>query len=76
MHVRRLISRSLSTVPTNSVGLSQFGGVHGNKIGSLHASKAWRNKPLFRKDEDKIFKTGIEACQLLNSEARRRDEVF
>lgn len=34
----------------------------------------WRNKPLLRRDGDKVFKTGIEAVQLLNGEALRRDE--
>ncbi len=50
----------------------QFGGVHGAKPG---ASKMWRNKPLFRRDGDKIFKTGAEAVQLFNIEAQRRDGV-
>lgn len=33
----------------------------------------WRNKPLLRREGDKIFKTGKEACQLLTGEAARRD---
>jgi glutamate dehydrogenase (NADP+) len=33
----------------------------------------WRNKPLLRREGDKIFKTGKEACQLLTGEAIRRD---
>ena len=33
----------------------------------------WRNKPLLRREGDKIFKTGTEAVQLLNGEAIRRD---
>ena len=68
--------RSLSSISgtTSNTGLSQFGGVHGNKIGS-GASKAWRNKPLFRREGDKIFKTGTEACQMLIQEANRRDSV-
>jgi len=51
--------------------LSQFGGVHGNQKGT---SKMWRNKPLLRREGDKIFKTGGEAVQLLNSEALRKDK--
>jgi hypothetical protein len=35
----------------------------------------WRNKPLLRREGDKIFKTGQEAVQLLNSEAVRKDAV-
>lgn len=50
----------------------QFGGVHGNRTGT---SKMWRNKPLFRREGDRIFKTGTEATQLLNDEALRRDRV-
>ena len=34
----------------------------------------WRNKPLFRREGDRIFKTGTEATQLLNDEALRRDK--
>ena len=78
-------ARPFSTIPTNPTagpqtigvgGLSQFGGVHGNKIGSgTGTAKNWRNKPLFRRDGDKIFKTGSEACQLLISEASRADTV-
>lgn len=51
----------------------QFGGVHGNQKGT---SKMWRNKPLLRREGDKIFKTGQEAVQLLNSEAVRKDAVL
>jgi hypothetical protein len=36
----------------------------------------WRNKPLLRREGDKIFKTGQEAVQLLNSEAVRKDAVL
>lgn len=73
--ISRYNIRTLSSLSgTSNTGLSQFGGVHGNKIGS-GASKAWRNKPLFRRDGDKIFKTGTEACQMLIQEANRRDSV-
>lgn len=33
----------------------------------------WRNKPLLRRDGDVKFKTGAEAAELLNNEAKRRD---
>jgi hypothetical protein len=59
--------------PPFKVPLSQFGGVHGNRA-AAGTAKVWRNKPLFRKDSvDRVFKTGIEATQLLNAEASRRD---
>jgi glutamate dehydrogenase (NADP+) len=57
--------KNLSNVP-----LSISGGVHGK---SANTSKIWRNKPLLRREGDKIFKTGTEAMQLLNGEALRRD---
>lgn len=60
----RLLSTSQYTTP-----LSQAGGVHGNRS---QISKNWRNKPLFRRTGDQIFKTGTEACQMLNQEAARR----
>ncbi len=63
-------SRVLSTSPY-VVPLSQQGGVHGSKT---VASKMWRSKPLLRREGDKVFKTGIEAVNLLNGEAYRRDE--
>eukprot|EP00981_Chlorochromonas_danica_P012834 scaffold5444_cov181-Ochromonas_danica.AAC.15 len=72
---QQAFQRALSTLSTPSATLPplyQFGGVHGSKSG---ASRIWRNKPLFRRDGDKIFKTGTEAVQLLNEEAHRRDEV-
>jgi hypothetical protein len=33
----------------------------------------WRNKPLLRREGDKIFKTGSEAVSMLIDEAYRRD---
>jgi glutamate dehydrogenase (NADP+) len=39
----------------------------------MKVSKSWRNKPLFRRQGDARFKTGIEAAQLLVNEAMRRD---
>lgn len=40
---------------------------------TMKVSKAWRNKPLFRRQGDVRFKTGVEAAQLLLQEAQRRD---
>lgn len=39
----------------------------------MHLSKNWRNKPLFRRQGDVRFKTGLEAANLLVAEAQRRD---
>lgn len=40
---------------------------------TMKVSQSWRNKPLFRRQGDVRFKTGIEAGQLLIKEAMRRD---
>jgi len=39
----------------------------------MQLSKNWRNKPLFRRQGDVRFRTGIEAANLLVEEAKRRD---
>lgn len=71
--VRRQLS-SVASPKSGGSGLSQFGGVHGSTSGGRAGSaKIWRNKPLLRREGDKIFKTGGEAVQLLNSEAQRKD---
>jgi glutamate dehydrogenase (NADP+) len=44
--------------------------VHSN----MQISKSWRNKPLFRRQGDVRFKTGLEAANLLVEEAKRRDD--
>jgi len=49
--------------------LTKEGGVHGN----MQVSKSWRNKPLFRRQGDVRFRTGLEAANLLVEEAKRRD---
>ena len=66
---RILFHRALSSTPVKTT-LAQFGGVHGTQQG---ANKMWRNKPLFRRETDRIFKTGTEATELLMSEAVRKD---
>jgi Glu/Leu/Phe/Val dehydrogenase, dimerisation domain len=40
---------------------------------TMKVGKSWRNKPLFRRQGDVRFKTGMEASQLLVKEAMRRD---
>mmetsp|Transcript_41494 Transcript_41494/g.99417 ORF Transcript_41494/g.99417 Transcript_41494/m.99417 type:complete len:501 (+) Transcript_41494:153-1655(+) len=40
---------------------------------TMKVSKSWRNKPLFRRQGDVRFKTGMEASNLLVREALRRD---
>lgn len=52
-----------SSKPHNATSspLNQFGGVHGTRSGAgSGTSKMWRNKPLLRREGDKIFKTGIK----------------
>lgn len=76
---RRVVAwgRQVSRRSSTGSGLSQFGGVHGSSpVGgrsSAGGAKIWRNKPLLRREGDKIFKTGGEAVQLLNGEALRKD---
>jgi hypothetical protein len=40
---------------------------------TMKISKSWRNKPLFRRQGDVRFKTGMEASNLLIRESMRRD---
>jgi glutamate dehydrogenase (NADP+) len=40
---------------------------------TMKISKSWRNKPLFRRQGDVRFRTGLEAANLLVGEAKRRD---
>eukprot|EP00804_Cyclotella_cryptica_P022861 CCRYP_005073-RA/>CCRYP_005073-RA protein AED:0.02 eAED:0.02 QI:188/1/1/1/1/1/2/203/535 len=40
---------------------------------TMTLSKSWRNKPLFRRQGDVRFKSGLEASKLLIAEANRRD---
>jgi len=61
-------SSSLSDAPRKSL-LTTEDGVHQ----TMKVSKSWRNKPLFRRQGDVRFKTGMEAANLLVAEAMRRD---
>lgn len=63
-------SSSLSDAPAPRQSLiTSEEGVHQN----MKISKSWRNKPLFRRQGDVRFKTGMEAAQLLVKECMRRD---
>jgi hypothetical protein len=72
-----LTFRSLSSVsPDRNVSdkrslITHEEGVHQ----TMKISKAWRNKPLFRRQGDVRFKTGLEAANLLVGEAKRRDSI-
>lgn len=60
-------SRSMSTkknLVTDEAGVHQ----------TMKIDKSWRNKPLFRRQGDVRFKTGLEAANLLVGEAKRRDK--
>jgi glutamate dehydrogenase (NADP+) len=61
-------SMSSQDAPKKSL-LTHEDGVHQ----TMKISKTWRNKPLFRRQGDVRFKTGMEASNLLVREAMRRD---
>ena len=63
-------SRSLSSQDAAPKSLlTHEEGVHQ----TMKIPKTWRNKPLFRRQGDVRFKTGMEAANLLVREALRRD---
>ena len=57
--------------------LNRTGGQHGivknfstalptsTLMSDVHGKKEWRNKPLFRRQGDKKFRTGLEASEML-----------
>ena len=61
--IYRAMSTKASTLITNEAGVHQ----------TMKISKSWKNKPLFRRQGDVRFKTGMEAATLLVGEAKRRD---
>lgn len=61
-------SSTKSSAPKKTL-LVKNQNVHSN----MQLSKSWRNKPLFRRQGDVRFRTGIEAANLLVQEAKRRD---
>ena len=65
---RALSSADSGNSPRKSL-LTGEEGVHQ----TMKVSKSWRNKPLFRRQGDVRFKTGMEAANLLVKEALRRD---
>eukprot|EP00980_Cylindrotheca_fusiformis_P017183 scaffold5289_cov107-Cylindrotheca_fusiformis.AAC.10 len=74
MTVRSLSSQKPQTTSKEAILakkslLTQESGVHQ----TMKTSKTWRNKPLFRRQGDVRFKTGMEAANLLVREALRRD---
>jgi glutamate dehydrogenase (NADP+) len=63
-------SRAMSSQPKAKKHLvTHEDGVHQN----MQLSKSWRSKPLFRRQGDVRFKSGLEASTLLIAEANRRD---
>jgi len=61
--------RSMSTKGPKKHLVTHEEGVHQ----TMTLSKSWRNKPLFRRQGDVRFKSGLEASNLLIAEAHRRD---
>ena len=62
--------RSLSSQGSSGKNLlTDEEGVHQ----TMRISKSWKQKPLFRRQGDVRFKTGMEAANLLIREAQRRD---
>ena len=64
----RLMSSSSPEAKAKNL-VTSVEGVHQ----TMKVSKAWRSKPLFRRQGDVRFKTGLEAANLLVAEAKRRD---
>lgn len=62
------VSRSFSTA-AEKLPSTLMSDVHG----TTHGRKEWRNKPLFRREGDRRFRTGLEASEMLFEEAIRRD---
>lgn len=61
-------SRFMSSQPKKHL-VTHEEGVHQ----TMQVSTTWRNKPLFRRQGDVRFKSGLEASRLLIAEANRRD---
>ena len=69
-YAARLMQMSSSSNEAKAKNLvTSVEGVHQ----TMQVSKAWRSKPLFRRQGDVRFKTGLEAANLLVAEAKRRD---
>lgn len=64
----------MTHMATRSFATSTFAtGLMSDVHGTTHGKKVWRNKPLFRREGDKRFRNGTEACEMLYEEAVRRD---
>ncbi|KAL9179773.1 hypothetical protein ACHAXT_007743 [Thalassiosira profunda] len=61
-------SRCMSTRPKKHLVTGEE-GVHQ----TMKVSGSWKNKPLFRRQGDVRFKSGLEASKMLVAEAQRRD---
>ncbi|KAJ8605790.1 hypothetical protein CTAYLR_000512 [Chrysophaeum taylorii] len=58
---------------TNLARLTPTGGVHGTKRVVVN-QRQWRDKPLLKfEGQERYFKTGTEAVQIITDEAKRRD---
>ena len=68
-----LNQRSQST-SSSSAEKKTLLGKNQNVHSNMQLSKSWRNKPLFRRQGDVRFRTGLEAANLLVQEAKRRDD--
>jgi len=68
--VAQLPLRTLSSYGSKKNLLTDEEGVHQ----TMRLSKSWKQKPLFRRQGDVRFKTGMEAANLLIREASRRDD--
>ncbi len=68
--VAKVACRPFSSQDNSKNLLTHEEGVHQ----TMKISKSWRNKPLFRRQGDVRFKTGMEASTLLIREALRRDK--
>ena len=71
-HPRFLPIRAFASAPVPEHKKSLVTGEEGVHQ-TMKISKSWRNKPLFRRQGDVRFKTGMEAANLLVGEANRRD---
>lgn len=70
VNVARYAARAFSSQGSSGKNLlTDEEGVHQ----TMRISKSWKQKPLFRRQGDVRFKTGMEAANLLIREAKRRD---
>lgn len=71
----RVLFSSLSDTPPSPADALKKSLVTGEEgvHQTMKISKSWRNKPLFRRQGDVRFRTGMEAANLLVGEAKRRD---